>query len=58
MTDTLTTATRDGTIDPARCVAYLCGNPAMIGSATAALVELGVQPEAIVTERYWEAPRA
>lgn len=55
VTDTLASAVGDGVIDPAGSVAYLCGNPAMIGTATDVLIDLGVPPEAIVTERYWDA---
>jgi ferredoxin-NADP reductase len=53
--DTLAAIVAQGTFDPAACVAYLCGNPGMIGSASAVLAALGVPPEAIVTERYWDA---
>ena len=52
--DTLADAVEDGLSDPAACVAYLCGNPGMIGAASAVLAGLGVLAEAIVTERYWE----
>lgn len=56
VTDTLISAARTGLIDPAGCIAYLCGNPAMIGSATEALAGLGMPADAIITERYWDAP--
>lgn len=56
VTDTLDRAARDGLIDPTGSVAYLCGNPGMIRSATEALMNLGFPPEAIVTERYWDDP--
>lgn len=42
-----------GRLDPGATVAYLCGNPGMIESASAVLASHGVPPEAIVTERYW-----
>ena len=51
--DTLAAIVARGTFDPAACVAYLCGNPGMIGAAGAVLESLGVPPEAIITERYW-----
>lgn len=48
---------RLGRLDPGATVAYLCGNPGMIESASAVLASQGCPPEAIVTERYWaEAP--
>ena len=42
-----------GGLDPRETVAYLCGSPAMIESATARLIQLGLPPHAIVSERYW-----
>ena len=52
--DTLAGIVARETFDPAACVAYLCGNPGMIGAAGAVLGSLGVPPDAIVTERYWD----
>jgi ferredoxin/flavodoxin---NADP+ reductase len=42
-----------GRLDPRDTVAYLCGSPAMIASTTARLIQLGLPPQAIVSERYW-----
>jgi ferredoxin--NADP+ reductase len=39
--------------DPADSVAYLCGNPSMIGAVTRALRNQGLPLDAIVTEQYW-----
>lgn len=52
--DALAPAVADGGIDPSAFVTYLCGNPGMIAAATDVLTGLGVPPEAIVTERYWD----
>ncbi len=40
-------------LDPAACVAYLCGNPEMIAAAERILVARGLAPDAIVAEQYW-----
>ena len=37
-------------------VVYLCGNPAAIAAGARALAARGVQPDAIVAERYWTPP--
>jgi ferredoxin-NADP reductase len=50
--------TGTGRLDPGATVAYLCGNPGMIESASAVLAGRGFPPEAIVTERYWAEPPA
>lgn len=42
--------------EPRDAVAYLCGNPAMIGVVAATLQALGVPDGAIVREHYWTAP--
>ena len=40
-------------LDPARTVAYLCGNPGMVASAQAALAAHGIAPGDVHTESYW-----
>lgn len=40
-------------LEPARSVAYLCGNPEMITAARGILTEGGFAPEAVVSEQYW-----
>jgi ferredoxin/flavodoxin---NADP+ reductase len=40
-------------LDPADTVAYLCGNPDMIQSAEATLLEIGFPEEAVHKELYW-----
>ncbi|MEA2612553.1 MAG: ferredoxin/flavodoxin---NADP+ reductase [Chloroflexota bacterium] len=40
-------------LDPADTVAYLCGNPDMIQSAEASLLEIGFPEEAVKKELYW-----
>jgi ferredoxin--NADP+ reductase len=49
---------RPGGLDPHGTVVYLCGNPGMIESAMDVLGQVGLPPEAIVTERYWSPPFA
>jgi ferredoxin-NADP reductase len=39
--------------EPASSVAYVCGSPGMIDDVTAALRELGLDPPAVRSERYW-----
>ncbi len=46
-------ATHD--LDPDRTVAYLCGNPAMIGAASSVLAGHGLADDAIRSEQYWPA---
>lgn len=41
--------------DPARSVAYVCGNPGMTEAATAALTDWGMPDEAVRSEAYWVA---
>jgi ferredoxin-NADP reductase len=40
-------------LDPADTIAYLCGNPDMIQSAEATLLELGFPEPAVKKELYW-----
>jgi ferredoxin/flavodoxin---NADP+ reductase len=40
-------------LDPAATAAYLCGNPAMVGAAEAALRSLGLAAARVRSERYW-----
>jgi ferredoxin--NADP+ reductase len=40
-------------LDPGDTVAYLCGNPDMIQSAEATLLEIGFPEEAVKKELYW-----
>ncbi len=40
-------------ISPASAVAYLCGNPGMIGAARATLTAAGMPPTDIHAEEYW-----
>lgn len=40
-------------VDPASTVAYLCGNPAMIAAVEPRLVAIGIAPDAVRAERYW-----
>jgi Flavodoxin reductases (ferredoxin-NADPH reductases) family 1 len=40
-------------LDPARSVAYICGNPEMITAAREILTGVGFAPEAVVSEQYW-----
>ncbi len=40
-------------LDPSTTVAYLCGNPGMVASATAALAGHGIAPANVHTESYW-----
>ena len=40
-------------LDPGSTVAYLCGNPDMIQSAEATLLEIGFPEEAVKKELYW-----
>jgi len=40
-------------LEPARSVAYICGNPEMITAAREILAEGGFSPAAIVSEQYW-----
>jgi ferredoxin-NADP reductase len=40
-------------LDPARSVAYICGNPEMITAARETLAAAGFAPDAIVSEQYW-----
>jgi ferredoxin-NADP reductase len=40
-------------LDPGDTIAYLCGNPDMILSAEATLLELGFSEEAVKKELYW-----
>lgn len=47
---------RERGLDPLDTVAYLCGNPEMIESASLALAGLGLPEAAIVREHYWTAP--
>ena len=42
-----------GIVQPADTVAYLCGNPAMVVSATRVLADAGFPLEAIRSEQYW-----
>lgn len=42
-------------LDQDRTVAYLCGNPEMIATATRILVSLGLAEDAIRSEQYWPA---
>lgn len=48
--DTAILAETLGAVKPAE--AYLCGSPAMVETVTTALVDLGVDPRAIATEKY------
>ena len=41
--------------DPARTIAYVCGNPGMTEAATAALTGWGMPDEAVRSEAYWVA---
>ena len=43
-------------LEPQQTVAYLCGNPEVIASATRLLAARGLPPDAIVAERYWTTP--
>jgi ferredoxin--NADP+ reductase len=36
-------------------IAYLCGNPGMIATATRVLIDLGLRDDAIRSEHYWPA---
>ena len=58
VTEVLPRLFADGALDSSATVAYLCGNPAMIESATALLADLGLPPGAIVSERYWASDPA
>lgn len=49
---------REFGLDPLGTVAYLCGNPDMIESASAVLAGLGFPEAAIISEHYWTAPEA
>lgn len=40
-------------LDPARTVAYLCGNPGMVAAAQAALAARGLAAADVHTESYW-----
>lgn len=40
-------------LDPAATVAYLCGNPGMVASASAALAGRRIAPADVHTESYW-----
>jgi ferredoxin--NADP+ reductase len=40
-------------LDPARTVAYLCGNPGMVAAAEAALAARGLAPADVHRESYW-----
>jgi len=40
-------------LDPRRTVAYLCGNPGMVGAASGALVQHGLSVADVHTESYW-----
>jgi ferredoxin--NADP+ reductase len=40
-------------LDRARIVAYLCGNPGMVGAVQASLAARGVAPGDVRTESYW-----
>ena len=40
-------------LEPARSVAYICGNPEMITAASRILGGIGFAPDAIVSEQYW-----
>lgn len=53
VTEVLPSLFTDGALEPSATVAYLCGNPGMIEAATGLLADLGLPPEAIVSERYW-----
>jgi ferredoxin-NADP reductase len=53
VTEVLPPLFRAGALEPQATVAYVCGNPGMIVAAGALLVELGMPPDAIVSERYW-----
>ena len=44
--------------DPHDVLAFICGGPGVVGSATAALGHLGVPAAAIHAEAYWSAPGA
>jgi ferredoxin--NADP+ reductase len=41
--------------DPARTIAYVCGNPGMTEAATVALTGWGMPDEAVRSEAYWVA---
>lgn len=43
----------DDLLDPTATVAYLCGNPGMVDTASEILLRIGLPPAAIVLERYW-----
>jgi ferredoxin--NADP+ reductase len=45
-----------GVVGATGTLAYLCGNPAVVGTMQATLTELGFPPDAIRAEEYW--PRA
>ena len=47
-----------GTKGKGSTVAYLCGNPDMIQSAEATLLEIGFPEEAVKKELYWPKGRA
>jgi ferredoxin--NADP+ reductase len=44
-----------GIVQPAGTVAYLCGNPAMVISATRVLADAGFPAQAIRSEQYWSS---
>jgi ferredoxin--NADP+ reductase len=46
----------DQRIDPGDTVAYLCGNPEMIASASRVLARRGLAEDAVVSEHYWTDP--
>lgn len=45
-------------LDPARTVAYICGNPEMILNAEALLLERGFPEASVKTELYWPKGKA
>jgi hypothetical protein len=44
--------------DPARTIAYVCGNPGMTEAASAVLTAWGMPAAAIRSETYWVAAKA